>query len=218
MYITTDTKNIRVIEETLRPSGYVLDVAVSMQEGLARAVSGKPSVIVLKSGELSHEAYIKQLKLAAPVPVVIASDFDAEPEAVLQAVKKALTPHRVLIAEDDRQMSEILRSVLAHSGYEVKTTHDGAETLKDIREWAPHLIVLDIMLPVIDGFHVCQAVSEDHTIEHKPKILIISGRGSEWDQNLGSACGAEDYLVKPFTNADFLRRVNEVFAQIKIEG
>ncbi|MFH1369419.1 MAG: response regulator [Elusimicrobiota bacterium] len=219
LLITDDAKNLKQIEQALAAEGFELDVAISSQEGILRATTGNPLAVILKSGEFSHDSYIKQLKHATEqsgTPVVVASSDAGWPESVLKAVKKALTPHRILIAEDDRQMAEILKSVLSHSGYEVRMTFDGAETLKEIKSWSPHLMVLDIMLPVMDGFHVCQAVSEDHTIEPKPRVLIISGRGSEWDQSLGSACGAEDYLVKPFTNAVFLEKVNGIFSDINI--
>lgn len=215
LYITDDTSNLKAVEKTIVSEGLEFDVALSAQEGAARMSSGKPDAVIVRNGNLSHDSGMKQLKAAGAsnVPVVV---FSGEPEDVMKAVRKGLVPHRVLIAEDDRQMAEILKSVLSHSGYDVRTVFDGAEALKEIRSWQPHVLVLDIMLPVIDGFHVCQTVSEDPAFKNKPKILIISGRGSEWDQNLGNACGAEGYFVKPFTNADFLNKVNEIFADIDV--
>jgi DNA-binding response OmpR family regulator len=68
------------------------------------------------------------------------------------------------------------------------------------------------MLPVVDGFHICQTINEDHSFDPRPKILIVSGRGSDWDQNLGTACGAEDYLVKPFSNQHFVEKVNQILS------
>ncbi len=119
---------------------------------------------------------------------------------------------KVLVAEDDRQMSAIFCAVLKKQGYAVESVFDGAEALKVLRSWKPHLVVLDVMLPVVDGFHVCQTVNEDHSFDPRPKILIVSGRGSDWDQNLGAACGAEDYLVKPFSNQYFLDKVKGIAA------
>src|SRR3989339_244529 len=114
---------------------------------------------------------------------------------------------RILIGEDDRQMSAIYQVLLTNQGYEVACAYDGAEVLRLLKSWQPHLLVLDVMLPVLDGFHVCQTINQDHSFDPRPKILIVSGRGSEWDQNLGAACGVEDYLVKPFNNKVFLEKV-----------
>ena len=117
---------------------------------------------------------------------------------------------RVLIAEDDRQMSAIFCAVLRKQGYEVESVFDGAEALRLLKAWHPHLLVLDVMLPVVDGFHVCQTLNEDHSFDPRPKIIIVSGRGSDWDQNLGAACGIEDYLVKPFSNQLLVDKVKEI--------
>jgi DNA-binding response OmpR family regulator len=68
------------------------------------------------------------------------------------------------------------------------------------------------MLPVIDGFHLCQKLDEDHSIELKPMIVIISGRESDWDKNLGKACGAESYFVKPIDHAAFIHKIEEILA------
>jgi two-component system response regulator VicR len=122
-------------------------------------------------------------------------------------------PRRVLIAEDDRQMSQILNAVLQKQGYEVECVFDGAEALRVLKIWHPHLLVLDIMLPIVDGFHICHTINEDHSFDPRPKILIVSGRGSDWDQNLGAACGAEDYLVKPFSNQHFADKVNQILSK-----
>jgi DNA-binding response OmpR family regulator len=124
--------------------------------------------------------------------------------------KHPLQERRALIAEDDRQMAAILQLLLEKTGWTVRCAYDGEEALRVIKTWKPHLLVLDIMLPVIDGFHVCQTMNDDHAYDPRPQVIITSGRGSDWDQNLGSACGAAWYLVKPFTNAEFVARVQQV--------
>jgi DNA-binding response OmpR family regulator len=197
--------------------GYVLDIALSGAEALERAVSGHPDAIVigLSAGDavLLENELQGALRSFVPCIAVTPSDLTV-PDAVLSRVAALLLPGRILIAEDDRQMSAILSQVLARSGFEVRTAYDGVETLREIRAFKPHLLVLDIMLPVIDGFHVCQTINDDHTLAVRPKVVIISGRGSDWDQNLGAACGAELYLVKPFTNACFLEKVREIMKGI----
>lgn len=122
---------------------------------------------------------------------------------------------RILICEDDREMAEILNLVLGKTNHEVRVIHNGIEALECIKTWRPQLLVLDIMLPGIDGFHICQTIKEDHSFESLPSVLIISSRATDWDKNLGAACGAEDYLVKPFTTADFLQKVNKIISDME---
>ena len=122
-------------------------------------------------------------------------------------------PFRVLVAEDDRQMSIIFSAVLKKQGYEVESVYDGGEALRMLRSWHPHLLVLDVMLPIVDGFHICETLNEDHSFEPRPKVLIVSGRGSDWDQNLGVACGAEDYMVKPFSNQSLVDKAKEILSK-----
>jgi DNA-binding response OmpR family regulator len=215
LLITSKTANITGLSGAFEGAGFELDIALYGKEGLARASSGKPDLILFHSTDTPAEIYLKQLKsdpAASKIPVIQIDDSQAaDPAKVLALAKTVFEPYRVLIAEDDRQMAEILKAILTKSKFEVKTVYDGSEALKEIRAWRPRLVVLDIMLPIIDGFHVCQTMAEDNTINPRPKILIISGRGSDWDQRLGAACGAEDYLVKPFSNASFLDKVNEIF-------
>lgn len=215
LLITAKPSNITGLSAVFTAAGYEFDAALYGKEGLARASSGKPDLILFHSTDTPSDIYIKQLKkdtIASKTPVIQIDDSEAcDPEKALALARRVFEPYRVLIAEDDRQMSDILKAILVKNKYEVKTAYDGAEALKEIRSWRPRLIVMDIMLPIIDGFHVCQAMAEDESITPRPKVLIISGRGSDWDQKLGAACGAEDYLVKPFSNASFLDKVNEIF-------
>ena len=215
LLITAKASNITGLAAVFSGAGCELDVALYGKEGLARAASGQPDLILFHSTDTPSDIYIKQLKkdtIASKIPVIQIDDSQAaDPEQVLALAKRVFEPYKVLIAEDDRQMAEILKSILVKNKFEVKTVYDGAEALKEIRSWRPRLIVMDVMLPVIDGFHVCQTMAEDPAINPRPKILIISGRGSDWDLKLGAACGAEDYLVKPFSNASFLDKVNEIF-------
>jgi DNA-binding response OmpR family regulator len=218
LLITLKAEIAGALQKAFTGAGYELDIALSGKEGIARSVSGKPALVLFHGTDSPSDAYVKQFRGQAPtasIPLVQVNDAQLDsPDSLLQLTRRAFVPHRVLVAEDDRQMAEILKVLLSRNNYEVKTAYDGAETLKEVRAWKPHLIVLDIMLPVIDGFHVCQTMSEDHTINPRPKVLIISGRGSEWDQQLGAACGAEDYIVKPFSNSSFLDKVNEIFAKL----
>jgi DNA-binding response OmpR family regulator len=132
--------------------------------------------------------------------------------AAMNPVNRVPEQKRILVAEDDRQMSAILETMLAKSGYAVAVAYDGAEALQQIKTFCPHLVILDIELPVIDGFHICQVINEDHALPVHPKILIISGRSGAWEKKLGAACGAAGYLVKPFKHTDLLENTRRILA------
>lgn len=217
LFVTSDPKHVVSWKKTLSANGYEFDVALSASEAIGRAESGHPDIIVLGGTETAPEVLLngfKQNKKISNIQVIkIQPDQADKPEAVLARIKALLAPKKVLIAEDDRQMSGIMEMILTSAGFVVKSTHDGLETLKEIKIWHPHLLVLDIMLPLVDGFHICQTMNEDHAFDPKPKVLIVSGRGSDWDQNLGAACGAEEYIVKPFKNEFFIQKVQEILYQ-----
>ncbi|MBN1622500.1 MAG: response regulator [Endomicrobiales bacterium] len=220
LLVTRNTQAIPLWQNVLVKNGYDINVAISGEEAINRAVSGNPNLIVLNEIETTNELFTQQLKQHSNVknvPVMVVDSTEImEPDSVLERIKYLLMPKRILIAEDDRQMAEILKAVLDSKGYQVKIAYDGAETLKEIKSWHPNLLVLDIMLPIIDGFHICQQMHEDDTIEQKPMILIISGRETEWDKNLGKACGAEEYIVKPIDNEYFLKKIQEMLSKADV--
>ena len=208
LLVTGNTDTMLSWREVLSIGGYTVDIALTGKEAIDRSVSGKPSLVIINETEASRESIIKQLQQdirTGHIPV-ISLDFShiTRSDIVLDKIKSLTTPQKILIAEDDRHMSNILSILLESKGFEVKSAFDGAESLNSIKSWQPNMVVLDIMLPIIDGFHLCQMMNEDHTLEIKPRVLIISGRESDWDKNLGSACGAEGYLVKPFDNNVFI--------------
>ena len=214
LFVTNEPKYVHAWEKTLTSNGFEFDVALSASEALDRAESGHPDIIVLDRTETAPEVLINEIKQNKKIfniqVIKISPDQSGNPDAMLARLKALLAPKKVLIAEDDRQMADVMAMILTTSGFVVKLTHDGVETLKEIKTWHPRLLILDIMLPLVDGFHICQTMNEDHAFDPKPKVLIVSGRGSDWDQNLGAACGAEDYIVKPFKNDYFLQKVSEI--------
>lgn len=214
LLVTDDPKYSALWKKTLTESGFEYDIALSAREAISRAESGLPDIVVLDRIDTPADVLIDSLRAnpkTGHIQVIkISPDQSGNPEPILTRIKALLAPKKVLIAEDDRQMAGVLEMILLKSGFVVKTTHDGVAALKEIKSWRPHLLVLDIMLPLVDGFHICQNINEDHAFDPKPKILIISGRGSDWDQNLGAACGAEDYIVKPFKNEIFLQKAREI--------
>jgi DNA-binding response OmpR family regulator len=114
---------------------------------------------------------------------------------------------RVLVVDDDRTVSDVVCRYLAHAGYEVSHAADGAAALTAAESRAPHLIVLDLMLPKIDGLEVCRRLRAHND---SVPIVMLTARGDEADRILGLQVGADDYLSKPFSPRELVLRVRSV--------
>lgn len=112
----------------------------------------------------------------------------------------------ILLVEDDDTLRKTLAYNLSQEDYKVIQSDDGAEALKLAREHTPDLIVLDVMLPSLDGLSVCRIIRNDSDVP----IMILTARGSEVDRIVGLEIGADDYIVKPFSLGEFLARVRAV--------
>ena len=113
---------------------------------------------------------------------------------------------RILIVEDETTLRETLAYNLANEGYEVALSGDGAEALDMARAEQFDLIVLDIMLPTLDGLSFCRILRK----EQSTPIIMLTARGGEVDRIMGLEGGADDYIVKPFSLGEFLARVRAV--------
>jgi len=111
---------------------------------------------------------------------------------------------RILIVEDNRTLGYGLRNNLEIEGHEVEVARDGKAGLDRARAWRPDLVVLDLMLPKLDGFQVLKTLRQEG---HEVPVLILSARGEEADKVRGLRLGAEDYLTKPFGLLELLARV-----------
>ena len=109
----------------------------------------------------------------------------------------------ILVVDDEKTMVDVIRYSLEKAGYRVITAFDGEEGLRLARAEKPDLMVLDIMLPVIDGYEVCKTVG----MELQIPILMLSARDEEIDRILGLELGADDYLTKPFSPRELVARV-----------
>lgn len=118
---------------------------------------------------------------------------------------------RILIIEDDAHIAEGLELNLSLQGFLVRIARDGTSGLRDWREWRPHLIVLDIMLPGIDGFTVLQNIRLD---DPQIPVLILSAKATSDDKIKGLSCGVDDYLTKPFNLEEFLLRVKRLLTRV----
>lgn len=117
---------------------------------------------------------------------------------------------RVLIVEDDRHIAEGLELNLSLQGYDTAVAGSGTAGLRLWKEWNPHLIVLDVMLPGLDGLSVLRRIRLE---DERLPILILSAKGSPEDRIKGLAYGVDDYLAKPFQLEEFLLRVQRLLAR-----
>jgi two-component system response regulator MprA len=111
---------------------------------------------------------------------------------------------KILIVEDEEQIASFLRRGLSYEGYEVETAADGTTALGKARDARPDLVVLDLMLPGMDGLEVCRRLRTAHS---SLPILILTARDSVSDRVQGLDAGSDDYMVKPFALAELLARV-----------
>src|SRR5664279_1370240 len=116
---------------------------------------------------------------------------------------------KVLVIEDEETLVRNLADKLRGEGFAVSTAMDGEEGLQKVRDEHPDLIVLDIMLPRLDGLSLCRMVRRDPETSHIP-IIMLTARGTEVDKIVGLESGADDYVVKPFGLGEFLARVRAV--------
>jgi two-component system, OmpR family, alkaline phosphatase synthesis response regulator PhoP len=112
-------------------------------------------------------------------------------------------PTRILVVDDEANLVELVQGYLAREGYEVLTAGDGPTALAQARDARPDLIVLDLMLPGIDGLEVCRRVRQFSDAY----ILMLTARAEEIDKIVGLAVGADDYLTKPFSPRELVARV-----------
>jgi len=115
----------------------------------------------------------------------------------------------LLIIEDDRALAEVLTYNLTQAGYQVTVARDGRDGLAQARRKLPHVIVLDLMIPVVDGIEVCKQLRAGPTTRDVP-IVMLTAKSEESDQLVGFSVGADDYVVKPFSVKVLLERIKSV--------
>ena len=124
------------------------------------------------------------------------------------------TNKRVLIVDDDTKTVELVRLYLKRDGYKVLTAEDGVEAVRLARESHPDLIVLDLMLPALDGFEVCRTLRKESDVP----IIMLTARTTEDDRLQGLDLGADDYVTKPFSPRELAARVRAVLRRIPEEA
>jgi len=114
---------------------------------------------------------------------------------------------RILVVDDEIYIVHILDFSLGMEGYEVITALDGEEALKKASETKPDLIVLDIMMPKMDGYETCKALKADEATKHIP-VILLSAKGRNVDMQTGYDVGADEYITKPFSPRKLVDRIN----------
>ncbi len=124
--------------------------------------------------------------------------------------------HRVLVVDDEADITELLTYNFRDAGYEVLTASDGMAAVSAAQRWLPEAIVLDLNLPGLDGFAVCEMLRVLPSTRDIP-ILMLTAFATEQSRRLGLQIGANDYLTKPFSPRDVVARVGELVKQTGTE-
>ena len=120
----------------------------------------------------------------------------------------------VLVVEDEVDLSQLMRDRLVADGHEVAVAHDGAAAMAAVSKRVPDVVLLDWMLPDMDGLAVCRRLRQQHLMP----IIMVTARGDEVDRVLGLEVGADDYLVKPFSLRELLARVRAMLRRVDLDG
>ncbi len=129
----------------------------------------------------------------------------------MSSPKPLVERQRILVVEDDRKTAASLRLYLENAGFEVLTAFTGSEALRLARETAPDLLLLDAMLPEVDGFAVCRALRAERDVP----VILVTARSTEEDKLEGLALGADDYVTKPFSPREVVARVRAVLRRVR---
>jgi DNA-binding response OmpR family regulator len=119
--------------------------------------------------------------------------------------------HRILIADDEPNILISLEFLMKREGHEVLLARDGGEALDLVRRERPALVLLDVMMPVMNGFEVCAALKGDDALK-ATKVLMLTAKGRETDIAKGLAMGADAYMTKPFSTRELAERVRALLA------
>jgi DNA-binding response OmpR family regulator len=121
-----------------------------------------------------------------------------------------MTGRRILVVEDEEDIAEGVRARLASEGYQVDVAHDGPEAIRSAARERPDLVVLDLMLPGMDGLEVCRELQRESWVP----VLMLTARTDESDKVAGLAVGADDYMTKPFSLRELAARVRAIFRRM----
>jgi two-component system, OmpR family, alkaline phosphatase synthesis response regulator PhoP len=116
---------------------------------------------------------------------------------------------KVLVVDDEVYILHILDFILGAESYDVVTATNGEQALQKVRDEKPDLVILDIMMPKLDGYETCRMIKNDAATKHIP-VILLTAKGREIDQKLGREVGANDYITKPFSPNKLIERVQAI--------
>ena len=121
----------------------------------------------------------------------------------------------IVVIEDESDILEVLKYNLEREGYRVRTSRDGESGLQLVREENPDLVLLDLMLPSLDGIEICRRLRED-TVTRSLPVIMLTAKGEESDVVLGLGVGADDYVTKPFSTGELTARIRAVLRRYEL--
>lgn len=121
---------------------------------------------------------------------------------------------KILVADDDESIVELIMLYLRKDGFDVITARDGGEALRKITQHSPDLVLLDIMMPVKDGWEVCREIRQRYQLP----VIMLTARSEDYDKILGLELGADDYITKPFNPRELVARVRAVLRRSRQES
>jgi DNA-binding response OmpR family regulator len=121
---------------------------------------------------------------------------------------------KVLVVDDDAKIVKVLVTYLTNEGYMTETAMDGRSAVEKARQWRPDVVLLDVMLPELDGWSVCKEIRRDSDVP----IIMLTARDAETDRIIGLEIGADDYVTKPFSPRELIARIRAILRRVKPEG
>ena len=121
---------------------------------------------------------------------------------------------KILIADDNKQITSILTEYAKKEGYMVEVARDGVETVEKFKSFQPDIILLDVMMPRMDGFEVCRDIRRTSSVP----IIMVTARGEDFEKIMGLDIGADDYIVKPFSCGEVMARVRAILRRLSISA
>ena len=122
-----------------------------------------------------------------------------------------IAKQKILIVDDDENIAELISLYLTKEFYDTKIVYDGESALREFKIYEPNLVVLDLMLPGIDGYQVCREIRQHSSVP----IIMLSAKGEVFDKVLGLELGADDYMIKPFDSKELVARVKAVLRRFQ---